>query len=83
MKATALAILLALNASAQQTPKIRASSIGSDSAIPHIIYGGEWQTQIVLTNTRDTQANVSISFFSGVDAKPLAIPFVNRTPQEK
>jgi hypothetical protein len=43
-------------------------------ALPHIAYGGGWQTQFVVGNTSSTPADVTLYYF-GNNGDPLSVPY--------
>jgi hypothetical protein len=43
-------------------------------ALPHIAYGGGWQTQFVVGNTGSTPTDVTFHYF-GDDGNPLSVPY--------
>jgi len=42
-------------------------------ALPHIAFGGGWRTQIVITNTSNTAADVTLNYFDD-NGNPLNVP---------
>ncbi len=51
-------------------------------ALPHIAYGGEWRTQIIIGNTSATPAVVTLRFFRS-DGSPLALAIGGAAASER
>lgn len=65
--------------SAAEPVSIRTAVLGADASVsqylvvlPHIAYGGDWRTQIVIGNTSAAAAEVSIYYFRS-DGTPLSL----------
>jgi hypothetical protein len=51
-------------------------------ALPHIAYGGEWRTQIIIGNTSATPADVTLRFFRS-DGSPLTLAIGGAAASER